>query len=137
MTTDPTSTACRTTQHCAYHGWCRRCDPAFAETMSRINTAIQRTDADDSHWGPLYEAVGKALRPAALPAAAPVPPPADRATLRAAVAEVLRYWVHPTDRGAAADAVLAVLPEQTDQTTPRVQAAIVRACAANLRDRYS
>jgi hypothetical protein len=53
---------CRTTQHCAYHGWCHRCDPAFAAVMSRVNVAIQRNDANDSHWGPLYEAVGQALR---------------------------------------------------------------------------
>lgn len=53
---------CRTTQHCAYHGWCNRCDPAFAKTMDRVNIAIQRTDPDESHWGPLYSAVAKVLR---------------------------------------------------------------------------
>jgi len=58
---------CKTTQHCAHHGWCRRCDPDFAALMSRINVAIQRTDADDSHWGPLYEAIGRELRPTVLP----------------------------------------------------------------------
>lgn len=55
-------TPCRDTQHCAYHGWCHRCDPAFAAAMTRVNIAIQRTDTEPSHWGPLYEAVGQALR---------------------------------------------------------------------------
>lgn len=26
----PEKPACRTTQHCAYHGWCHRCDPERA-----------------------------------------------------------------------------------------------------------
>ena len=56
------SPACRTTQHCAYHGWCNRCDPGFAAVMNRVNVAIQLTEPDESRWGPLYEAVGKALR---------------------------------------------------------------------------
>lgn len=55
------TTPCRTTQHCAYHGWCRRCAPHIAAVMSRINTAIQRTDTEASHWGPLYEAIAKAV----------------------------------------------------------------------------
>lgn len=59
--TDHTPPPCRTTQHCAYHGWCHRCDPAFAAVMSAVNAAVQRTDSDESHWGPLYAAVGKAL----------------------------------------------------------------------------
>ena len=56
------SAPCRTTQHCAHHGWCRRCDPDFAAAMSLVNLAIQRTEPDQSQWRPLYEAVGKALR---------------------------------------------------------------------------
>lgn len=62
------SRPCQTTQHCASHGWCRRCAPAFAAVMSAVNVAIQRTDADQSHWGPLYEAVATALRDALMPA---------------------------------------------------------------------
>ncbi|MDX2996389.1 hypothetical protein [Streptomyces scabiei] len=53
---------CRTTQHCAHHGFCHRCAPAFAAVMSRVNVAIQRTDPEEGHWGPLYEAVAKVLR---------------------------------------------------------------------------
>lgn len=50
-------------------------------------------------------------------------PPADRAALRELVVEALRYWVHPTDRGTAADAVLAaVVPEPTDQAAVRAAA---------------
>jgi hypothetical protein len=79
---EPFVTACRTTQHCAHHGWCRRCDPAFAAVMSKVNIAIQHTDADESHWGPLYEAVGQALHEA-------VAPSADRAALRDHIAKAL------------------------------------------------
>lgn len=68
---------CRTTQHCAHHGWCHRCDPEFAAVMSRLNVAIQRTDSDESHWGPLYEAVGAELRKV-------LPAPADRAAVPSA-----------------------------------------------------
>jgi hypothetical protein len=68
------TTPCRTTQHCAYHGWCRRCDPAFADLMAKVNIAIQHTDTQDSHWGPLYAAIAEALRPV-------LPPPADRAAV--------------------------------------------------------
>lgn len=51
-----------------------------------------------------------------------VPVPADRDALRQRIADALRYWVHPTDRGEAADAVLDVLPELTGQTTDRAAA---------------
>jgi hypothetical protein len=54
---------CRTTQHCAFNGWCHRCDRTFADLMSRVNVAIQRNDPDSGHWGTLYTAVGRALRP--------------------------------------------------------------------------
>lgn len=54
--------ACRSTQHCAYHGWCNRCDPEFAAVMSRVNSVIQHTDPTDSHWGPLYAALAVELR---------------------------------------------------------------------------
>jgi hypothetical protein len=40
--------------------------------MSRVNAAIQGTDVSPTFWGPLYEAVGQALRTAAtVPASAP------------------------------------------------------------------
>ncbi len=69
-----TRTPCRTTQHCAHHGWCHRCAPDFAATMTRVNIAIQRTDPVESHWGPLYEAVAGALLGV-------LPAPVDRATV--------------------------------------------------------
>lgn len=47
----------------------------------------------------------------------------DRDTLRQRIAEALRFWVHPTDRGAAADAVLAVLPDPTDRAVILTEAA--------------
>lgn len=56
-------TPCRTTQHCAYHGWCYRCDPDFYNQMRRINRAIQSSGADPSTWGYLYENIAKGLRP--------------------------------------------------------------------------
>ncbi|MFE0472725.1 hypothetical protein ACFW2V_14020 [Streptomyces sp. NPDC058947] len=53
--------ACRSTQHCAYHGWCHRCDPRFAALMSEINRIIQSTSGDHHTWGSLYEQIGKVL----------------------------------------------------------------------------
>jgi hypothetical protein len=53
--------ACRSTQHCAYHGWCHRCDPKFAALMSEINHIIQSASSDHHAWGPLYEQIGKVL----------------------------------------------------------------------------
>ena len=48
---------------------------------------------------------------------------AARAALRDRIAEALRYWVHPTDRGTAADAVLAVLPAPVDRAAVLNEAA--------------
>lgn len=65
---------CRTTQHCAYHGWCRRCDPDFAATMGRINIAIKRSGIDTRKWAALYSAIAVALwkgKTAGEPAPAP------------------------------------------------------------------
>lgn len=53
---------CRTTQHCAYHGWCRRCDPRFSALMSEINHLIWKEGVDVQLRGPLYEEIGKILR---------------------------------------------------------------------------
>lgn len=54
--------ACRTTQHCAYHGWCRRCDPRFAALMSEINHLLWKEGVDDSLRGPLYGRIAETLR---------------------------------------------------------------------------
>lgn len=54
---------CRTSQHCAYHGWCNRCDPALAEVMSEINAVIQRECTEHSRWGTLYKAIAAILHP--------------------------------------------------------------------------
>ncbi|MFI9154529.1 hypothetical protein [Streptomyces sp. NPDC053367] len=134
--TDHTPPPCRTTQHCAYHGWCHRCDPAFAAVMSAVNRAVQRTDTDEAHWGPLYAAVGKALRPVV---AVPVLPPADhtpdRDALRDRFADAI--WDRCNIEGVSprlvvddprniADAVLAVLP-LTDRASLLRAADIVEA----------
>jgi hypothetical protein len=42
-------------------------------------------------------------------------PDTSQTTDRDRIAEALRYWVHPTDRGTAADAVLAALPAPSDR----------------------
>lgn len=55
------SEACRTTQHCAYHGWCHRCHEQFAELMTVINKIIQSSSAPPQSWGELYGRIGKAL----------------------------------------------------------------------------
>jgi hypothetical protein len=56
-------TACRSTQHCAYHGWCHRCAPEFAAIMSAVNRAISDADVPDSYHGPLYSKIGRNLAP--------------------------------------------------------------------------
>lgn len=115
--TNPETVACRTTQHCAFHGWCRRCDPAFAAVMSRVNVAIQRTDADDTHWGPLYAAVADALRPAAVS----VPPPATRADDQAAVLRWAADWFDSGIRSVSrmfGHQAAAELRRMADEATP-------------------
>ncbi|MFF7795575.1 hypothetical protein [Streptomyces sp. NPDC007991] len=49
--------------------------------------------------------------------------PADSVALRDRIAEALRYWVHPTDRRTAADAVLAVLSAPVDRAAVLTEAA--------------
>lgn len=57
-----TPEACRTTRHCADHGWCRRCDPAFAAVMSRINEILQTTSLDSPTWaGWMYARIAEML----------------------------------------------------------------------------
>lgn len=53
--------ACRTTQHCAYHDWCRRCDPRFAALMSEINHLLWKEGVDDRLRGPLYTQIARTL----------------------------------------------------------------------------
>ena len=55
------SDPCGSTQHCAYHGWCHRCDPRFSALMSEINLIIQRGTEDEQTWGPLYAQIAKTL----------------------------------------------------------------------------
>lgn len=52
---------CRTTRHCAIHGFCRRCSPARAQLASAVNIAIQRNTTAEGDWGPLYTAVMAAI----------------------------------------------------------------------------
>ena len=52
---------CRTTRHCADHGWCHRCDPALSALMSEINHLIQTTVADSEAWGHLYAEIARIL----------------------------------------------------------------------------
>lgn len=54
--------ACRTTQHCAYHGWCRRCDPHFAALMSEINHVLWKEGVAENLRGPLYGRIAETLR---------------------------------------------------------------------------
>lgn len=53
--------ACRTTQHCAYHGWCHRCDSRFAALMGEINRIVQTETDDSGAWGPLYTRIAEVL----------------------------------------------------------------------------
>ena len=53
--------ACKTTRHCADHGWCHRCEPRFCALMTEINQVIQRSGAQEELWGPLYAEIGRIL----------------------------------------------------------------------------
>lgn len=147
--------ACRTTRHCADHGWCNRCDPAFAKTMSTVNAAIQRTEPDPQRWGRMYSAIGKALRAdsGATPAPSgpcgsipgdgpacdwdpncpdhfPPPVPADRADLRDPIASAISKWHRDPEQPLytqGADAVLAVLPTLTETERAMLRYALDRA----------
>ncbi|WP_060905379.1 hypothetical protein [Streptomyces scabiei] len=133
---------CRTTQHCAYHGWCHRCAPEFAAVMSRVNVAIQRTDSDERHWGPLYEAVAAEL-------AGVLPAPADRAAVLLEAADRYqgfldnadtsadpRYWTRIRDmvlglrhiavESAVVDRVAAETPPAETHQTVRCSLAVMR-----------
>lgn len=55
--TDP----CRTTRHCADHGWCHRCDPALAALMSEVNRLVHEATTDSSVRSALYEQIGALL----------------------------------------------------------------------------
>lgn len=55
--------SCRSTQHCAYHGWCSRCAPQFGAIMGDVNRAISDTGTPDTFRGPLYHEIGKTLMP--------------------------------------------------------------------------
>lgn len=55
--TDP----CRTTRHCADHGWCHRCDPALAALMSQVNHLVHEATKDSSVRSELYEKIGALL----------------------------------------------------------------------------
>lgn len=53
--------ACRSTRHCADHGWCHRCDAPLAALMSEVNHVIQANVTDDKAWGVLYAEIAKIL----------------------------------------------------------------------------
>jgi hypothetical protein len=118
--------ACRTTRHCADHGFCRRCQPEFSAVMSQVNVAIQRTDPDETHWGPLYEAIGKVLLAA------------DQGALRDYIANILTpFFANFSDddtarvnAGEAATALAAVLPAPADRSAEELAKRVTRAIFA-------
>lgn len=59
---DSHASACRSTRHCADHGWCHRCDPGFARTMNAVNAVVQDAVTDVAQQGRLYTEISKALR---------------------------------------------------------------------------
>lgn len=53
--------ACKTTRHCADHGWCHRCDPALAALMGDVNRLVHDATKDDSVRSELYSSIGALL----------------------------------------------------------------------------
>lgn len=55
------SQPCRQTRHCADHGWCRRCDPALAALMGKIDKLVHDVTQDDSVRSGLYADISALL----------------------------------------------------------------------------
>lgn len=53
--------ACRSTRHCAVHGWCHRCDPERADLRSRVLEAIRYALVPTGPWGPEMDAAALAV----------------------------------------------------------------------------
>ena len=51
------SVPCRTTQHCAYHGWCHRCDPQLAEAGTLVVRAMKAAGITEEWTANLYRQV--------------------------------------------------------------------------------
>jgi hypothetical protein len=114
--------------------------------MTHICDLGPADDPSEEHRLALSEALGLGTgapwdaireRAAELAAVSAVRPPAtDRTALREAIAKALRYWVHPTDRGTAAEAVLAALPaaDRAAVERARVIAQRLAAHAAGFQD---
>ncbi|MEV4424017.1 hypothetical protein AB0K23_01310 [Streptomyces sp. NPDC049602] len=56
---------CRTTQHCARHGFCHRCAPDLADASQHLVKAMTVARIDDEHTGALYAQLAAGVRDAA------------------------------------------------------------------------
>ena len=106
---------------------------AAHEVLARLLCAADAHVHGNAPWEQLYTTVGRGVQDgyrdaarwllprmtvATVPAAAPVPPPADRAALLDHIAKAVRSVLPMSSsltHDVVADAVLAVLPEQTDR----------------------
>ena len=129
MTDQPT--ACRTTRHCADHGFCHRCTPSLDDAVRHLVKAISAAGIDDERKGAVYAQLAATVRDAARTASGQQPvrdcpscghckgSGADPAEMRQAIAHAIhRYDNHHALSGndmpsayhyGEADAVLAVL----------------------------
>jgi hypothetical protein len=53
---------CRTIQHCATFGWCRRCAPEVAARAAILLEAVRKTRLDESKVAEVYQVIAKAMR---------------------------------------------------------------------------
>ncbi|MEW5658303.1 hypothetical protein ABGT92_23655 [Streptomyces cinereoruber] len=66
--TDQT-TACRSTQHCATHGFCHRCTPSLNDATQHLVKAISSAGIEYPASGSVYAALAATIRDAVRPAA--------------------------------------------------------------------
>lgn len=54
--------SCGTTQHCAVHGFCHRCDPALSDAALLIVRALRNAGVPDAEQGAAYREMVATLR---------------------------------------------------------------------------
>ena len=61
---ETTNAPCRSTQHCAVHGFCHRCNPLLAEAAKYVVKALAAAEIPDADQGTVYARAMAAFVPA-------------------------------------------------------------------------
>ncbi|GHG15349.1 hypothetical protein ACFFSH_39350 [Streptomyces filamentosus] len=116
---------CRSTQHCAVHGFCHRCTPSLDDATAHLVEAIDAAGIEYPTASRVYAQLAATVRDAARTAARQTTgqddtEPTLRDRLRRAICEAEGFtWdtdmLEPDEYGDHADAVLQVLSEPLPQ----------------------